>query len=185
MQLPQIKMQSTFIQTSLQIEDPVQQIEQPKAIQSIKQPKAIMDMNVTPGKLTIDQTEAWAEMDIKHISQRTAENAQMGKQKVLEGIVRRSRQGDALMHIERGGNVIAAHAKENGTRTQKQFNVGWIPSPFSVKMHYEQAKVQFNVQTQKPIIDVQVRQAIHDYTPGDVTVSVSQKNSLQIDVISQ
>ncbi len=61
------------------------------------------------------------------------------------------------MHIERGGNAIAAHAKENGKLPQKQFNIGWIPSPFSVKMHYEQAKVQFDVQTQKPIIDVQVR----------------------------
>lgn len=185
MQLPQIRMQSTFIQTSLQIDDPVQRIEQPKAIQSIEQPKAIVDMKTIPGQLTIDQTEAWAEMDIKPISQRTAENAQMGKQKVLEGMARRSRQGDDLMHIERGGNVIAVHAKENGTRPQKQFNVGWIPSPFSVKMHYEQAKVQFNVQTHKPMIDVQIRKPIHDYTPGNVTVSVSQKNSLQIDFISQ
>lgn len=185
MQLPQIRMQSTFIQTSIHTEDPVQRIEQPKATQSIKQPNAIVNMKVNPGQLTIDQTEAWAEMDIKPISQRTAEYAQEGKRKLLEGMSRRSRQGDALMHIERGGNVIAAHAKENGTRPQKQFNVGWIPSPFSVKMHYEQAKVQFNVQTQKPIIDVQIRKPIHDYTPGDVTVSVSQKNSLQIDFISQ
>ncbi len=185
MQLPQIRMQSTFIQTSLQIEDPVQRIEQPKAIQSIEQPKAIVNMEVIPGQLTIDQTEAWAQMDIKPISQRTAENAQEGKQKALEGIARRAREGDDLMHIERGGNAIAAHAKENSELPQKQFNVGWIPSPFSVKMHYEQAKVQFDVQTQKPIIDVQIRQPIHDYTPGDVTVSVSQKNSLQIDVINE
>ncbi len=68
---------------------------------------------------------------------------------------------------------------------QKQTGLGWIPSPFSVKMHYEQAKVQFDVQTQKPIIDVQVNKPIHDYTPGDVSVSVSQKNSLQIDVINE
>ena len=52
-------------------------------------------------------------------------------------------------------------------------------------MHYEQSKVQFDVQTQKPIIDVQISKPIHDYTPGSVTVSVSQKNSLQIDVINE
>ena len=89
------------------------------------------------------------------------------------------------MHIERGGNVVAAHAKENSELQKKQFNVGWIPSPFSVKMHYEQAKVQFNVQTQKPIIDVQVRHPIHDYTPGRVIVGVSQKNSLEIDFVNE
>ena len=115
-------------------------------------------MQVIPGQLTIDQSEAWAQMDIKPISQRTAENAQEGKQKALEGLARRAREGDDLMHIERGGNAIAAHAKENGKFMQKQTGLGWIPSPFSVKMHYEQAKVQFDVQTQKPIIDVQVRQ---------------------------
>ena len=39
--------------------------------------------------------------------------------------------------------------------------------------------------SQKPIIDVQVNKPIHDYTPGNVSVSVSQKNSLQIDVINE
>ncbi len=48
-------------------------------------------MKVIPGQLTIDQSEAWAQMDIKPISQRTAENAQKGKQKVLEGMARRAR----------------------------------------------------------------------------------------------
>lgn len=185
MQLPQIRMQSTFIQTGLQIEDPVQRIEQPKAIQSIEQPKAIVNMEVIPGRLTIDQTEAWAEMDIKPISQRTAEYAQEGKQKLLEGMARRVRQGDDKMHIERRVNVTAVHARENSEQPVKQFNVGWIPSPFSVKMHYKQAKVQFDVQTQKPIIDVQVRKPIHDYTPGSVKVNVLRENSLNIDFVNE
>ncbi|MFB5282822.1 DUF6470 family protein [Peribacillus sp. Hz7] len=180
----QIRMQSTFIQTGLQIEDPVQRIEQPKAIQSIEQPKAIVNMETTPGKLTIDQTEAWEQMDIKHISKRTAEYAQEGKQKLLEGIARRSRQGDEMMHIERGGNVIKAHAKENSERPPKQFNIGWIPSPFSVKMHYQQAKLNIEAQAQKPIIDVQVQKPIHDYTPGDVKVNVIRENSLDIDFVN-
>ena len=89
------------------------------------------------------------------------------------------------MHIERGGNVTAAHAKENSERPPKQFNVGWIPTPFSVKMHYEQAKLQIDVTAQKPIIDVQVRQPILDYTPGSVTVNVSRKNSLKIDFVNE
>lgn len=182
--LPQIRMHSTFIQIGLQTEKSIQQIEQPKAIQSIKQPQAIVNMKVIPGQLTIDQTEAWAQMDIKPISVRTAEFAQEGKKKVLEGMARRVQQGNEMMHIERGGKVFQAIAKENGENPPKQFNIGWIPSPFSVKMHYEQAKVQFNVQTQKPIIDVQVRKPIHEYTPGDVKVDILRKNSLKIDFVN-
>lgn len=185
MQLPQIRIQSSFIQTSIDITNPVQRIEQPKASQSIEQPKAIVNMKSSPGQLTIDQSEAWAQMDIKPISQRTAENAQDGKRKALEGLARRAQEGDDLMHIERGGNSIVAHAKENGKFIQKQTGLGWIPSPFSVKMHYEQSKVQFDVQTQKPIIDVQVNKPIHEYTPGDVNISVSGQNSLEIDFITE
>ncbi|USK69976.1 DUF6470 family protein [Peribacillus asahii] len=185
MQLPQIRMQSTFIQLDIQSESPVQRITRSAPVQSIQQSKAVVNMKTTPGKLTIDQSEAWADMDIKPISQRTAEYAQKSKQKALEGIARRSRQGDELMSIEKGGNVIAAHAKENSARPQKQFNVGWIPSPGSVKMHYERAKLQFDVQTNKPIIDVEFKQPTHDYTPGHVSFSVSQKNSLTIDVVNE
>lgn len=185
MQLPQIRMQSTFIQIDLQIEHPTLQMEQPPAIQSIQQPPAIVNMHVTPGKLTIDQTEAWAQMDLKPISRRIAESAQEGKSKWLEGISRRARQGDDLMHIERGGSVTSAHAKENSQLPPKQFNIGWIPTPFSVKMNYEQAKLQIDVTTQKPSIDVQVRRPILTYTPGSVTVNVSRKNSLQIDFVNE
>lgn len=182
MQIPHITMQSTFMQTGLQIEDPVQRIEQNPAQMSIKQPQAIVTVNVTPSQLTIDQSEAWAEMDIKPISQRTAENAQQAKQKAMEGLARRARQGDDLMHIERGGNPLAAHAKENSASPKHQTGLGWIPSPFSVKTHYEQAKLQFDVQVQKPQIDAQIGETIHEYTPGSVKVSVTQKNSLQIEV---
>lgn len=185
MQLPQIKMHSTFIQLDIQSEKPVQRIKRSDPVQSIQQPKAQVNMNTTPGKLTIDQSEAWAEMDIKPISERTAEYAEKGRQKVLEGIARRSRQGDELMSIEKGGNPIVAHAKENSTRPQKQFNVGWIPSPGSVKIHYEQAKLQFDVQTNKPIIAVEFSQPTIDYTPGRVSYSIAQKNSLTIEVVNE
>ncbi|MFJ8257648.1 DUF6470 family protein [Peribacillus asahii] len=184
MQLPQIRMQSVRAQIGIQTEEPVQQIHQPKAVQTIQQPKAIQSIDVTPGKLTIDQSAAWDEMDIKPIAKRTAEYAQEGKQNLLEGIARRARQGDELMSIEKGGNVVAAHAKQNSERAPKQFNIGWIPSPMSVKVHYEQVKVNIETQAQQPIIDVQVSKATHDYTPGKVNVYMMRGNSLEIDVVN-
>ena len=184
MQLQQVRMQSTMARIGIQTEEPIQRIHQSKAVQTIQQPKAIQKINITPGKLTIDQSAAWDQMDIKPISKRTAEYAQKGKQKVLEGIARRARQGDELMSIEKGGNVIAAHAKQNSERPPKQFNVGWIPSPMSVKYHYERAKVNIETQAQQPIIDVQVSKATHDYTPGKVNVYMVRGNSLEIDFVN-
>ncbi|MBP2241980.1 hypothetical protein J2Z40_002553 [Cytobacillus eiseniae] len=184
MQLPQIRLQSNFIKIGLNIEQPVQEIEQPKAIQSIEQPKAIVEIKTIPGMLTIDQTKARADMDLKSIAVRIQEFAQNGYSDSLKGIQRRMVQGDELMRIENKGNPLAAQGKENGEKPMKQFNIGWIPSHFSVKLDYEPAKVNIHVEPQKPIINTQVQKPIHNYTPGKTTVEVLERNSLEIDFIN-
>lgn len=181
MQLPQIRLQSTFINTGLQIQQPVQQIEQPQAKQSIQQPQAILEMETIPGKLTIDQTKAREDMDLKSIGRRIEEFAQNGYQDWLKGLERRATQGNELMKIENGGNPIASQAKENGQKPIVPFNIGWIPSHFSVKIQYEPAKVNINAKPQKPIIDAEIRKPIHEYTPGKTSVEVTEKNSLDVD----
>lgn len=184
MQLAQIRMQSTNAQIGMNVQDPVQHLSQPKAVQRIEQPQAKQHIEITPGKLSIDQTAAWEAVDIKPITKRTAEYAQKGREKATEGIKRRARQGNELMMIEKGGNVLRSQAIENGHRAPKQFNVGWLPPVNSVKFHYEQAKVNIDAETYKPRIDVQVSKVTHDYKPGEVTTYLRQKNSLQIDVVN-
>ena len=184
MQLPQIRLQSNFIKIGLNIEQPVQEIEQPKAIQSIEQPKAIVEIKTIPGMLTIDQTKARADMDLKSVAVRIREFAQNGYSDSLKGIQRRMVQGDELMRIENKGNPLAAQGKENGEKPMKQFNIGWIPSHFSVKLDYEPAKVNIHVEPQKPIINTQVQKPIHNYTPGKTTVEVLEWNSLDIDFVN-
>ncbi|MFJ5623484.1 DUF6470 family protein [Peribacillus loiseleuriae] len=184
MQLPQIRLQSNFIRTGLDIKDAVQKIEQPSAIQSIEQPKAILEIQTTPGKLSIDQTKAREDMDLKNLSKRVEEFVQLGYQDWLDGMARRSSQGQELRHIEKGGNAIASLAKQNGSKPQKQFNVGWIPSHFSVQIDYQPAEVNIEATPQKPIIQAETQKPIHEYTPGDVNVEVLEKNSLDIDFIN-
>lgn len=65
-----------------------QTIRQPKAEMSIQQPKAEIKMRTTPAKLTIDQTKAFADMNLMSIFQRNYQFASDGKQAVLEGIER-------------------------------------------------------------------------------------------------
>lgn len=183
MRLPQIRLESTFIKTGLQIQKPVQKIEQPKATQSIQQPKAELEINTAPGKLAIDQTEAKAQLGLKTIPRLVSEAAQEGRQAVLEGIGRRASEGDQLMRIENQGNPIPQIAEANAFK-EKQFGIGWIPSHGSVKLQYTPADVQVKVTPRKPIIDAQIQKPIHEYTPGNVSVYVEQKNSLKIDFVN-
>ncbi|WP_099361306.1 DUF6470 family protein [Fredinandcohnia onubensis] len=184
MELAQISLESQNAKISIRTTKPVQEIQQPKADLSIEQPNAELTIETTPGKLTIDQTEAWADMDLKHISRRIAEAADKGYQDSLEGIARRAQEGNELMKIENGGNSIAHIAKRNSEGLELQFNIGWIPSHFSVKTNYVPAKVDVQVKENKPIINANINKPIHDYIPGKVDISLEQNKSLKIDFVN-
>ncbi|WP_449537806.1 DUF6470 family protein [Ferdinandcohnia sp. Marseille-Q9671] len=181
MKLAQIRLESQYAKIGIQTTKPIQEIQQPQAELTIEQPKAEMAIETTPGKLTIDQTEAWADMDLKHVSRRIAEAADKGYQDSLEGIARRAQEGSELMRIENGGSPITQIAKRNSEGPEPQFNIGWIPSHFSVKTNYVPAKVDIQVKTNKPVINSSVNKPIHDYTPGKVDVGLEQRQSLKID----
>ncbi|MDM5361253.1 DUF6470 family protein [Peribacillus sp. ACCC06369] len=184
MQIPQIRLQSTSMKIGLNIEQPVQKIEQKAAVQSIEQPQAILEIQTTPGKLTIDQSQAREDMDLKSLSKRVEEFAQQGYQEWMAGMARRAQQGTELRHIEKGGNALADQARQNSKGPEKQFNLGWIPSHFSVKLDYQPAQVKLEATAQKPIIDAQIHKVNHAYTPGSVNVEILQKNALDIDFIN-
>ncbi|OMF61482.1 hypothetical protein BK139_06470 [Paenibacillus sp. FSL R5-0490] len=184
MNVPQIRLESNFIKMGLTIEKPVQEIEQPPAAQSIQQPKAILEIETIPGKLTIDQTKAREDVDLKSVGRRIEEFAQNGYQDWLKGLERRAAQGTELMKIENGGNPIAYQAKGNSEGPPLQFNIGWVPSHNSVRIQYEPAKVNIEAQPQKPKIDVEIRKPVHNYTPGKVSTEIIEKNSLSVDFIS-
>lgn len=184
MRLPQLRMESQFIKLGIQIQKPVQQIQQPKPVQRIEQPKAEMNIETTPGRLNIDQSQARAEVGIQPTDQMVKEQANLAKQKAMEGIARRVRQGDELMRIENGGNPIKSQAIENGNRPYYPLGIGWIPSYGSVKLYYEPAQVNIDVTPQKPIIDIRAQKPIHEYIPGNVSYYIAQKNFLKIEVVN-
>ncbi|QIZ65901.1 DUF6470 family protein [Geobacillus subterraneus] len=184
MQLPQIRLQSTFAKIAIKTTPPVLEIKQPPAELDLQQPSAEMKIETTPAKLTIDQTKAWEDMDLKHIFRRIEEFAQQGYEDWLEGLARVSRQGDELMRIEDGGNPLAEQAKENSEDSIYDFNIGWIPSLFSVKTNFEPAKVHIDVKVNKPMNQTKINKPMIHYTPGKVTIDLAQRNSLKIDFVN-
>jgi Family of unknown function (DUF6470) len=181
--IARLKIESTPAQLELKSQKAVQIIEQQPGELNISQPKPELNIIQTPGKLTIDQSQAWEDMDLKNIFKRIEEAAQRGYQDWLAGIARRSQEGDDLMKIENGGNPIAEHAKVNSENPIYEFNIGFIPSPFSVKINYHPGDLKINWKTHKPEIDVKINRPRHDYTPGVIRGEMKQWPSLKIEVI--
>ncbi|MCJ8007595.1 DUF6470 family protein [Lederbergia wuyishanensis] len=182
-QIPQIRIESQFAKNGMETVPARQSIQQPDANLHIEQPLADMKMRTIPGRLTIDQSKAWEDMDIKGIFQRVKENAERGKQKLLEGISRVAREGDEMLDIHSGRDVLVEQAKQKANPPPIDTNITWVPSPFSVKIHYEPGKTNIQFQPRKPVIDANVRKPIISYTPGDVNIYMRQQNSLKIDFV--
>src|SRR5690625_934812 len=156
MHFPQIVMQSEMGRISIEQPKGVQEIEQPKADLSIEQPKATLTIRTVPGKLTIDQTQAWEETNLISAFRQTERFVADALDAVKEGASRRAEQGDQLMRIENGGDPIYEQALENVHDQMKSISLKYMSSPFSVKIHYDPAQLNIDVQTNEPIIQAHV-----------------------------
>ncbi|MBY0223501.1 MULTISPECIES: DUF6470 family protein [Sporosarcina] len=180
MNIPQLQIQTTPAKLGLQIDKPIQEIEQPKATQNIEQPAAILEMSTTRPRLSLDSTENRADIDLKSTLRRSAENAQYGMQKALEGAGRRAQEGQQLMKIENGAS-LADVIKQSTDRPQADINVRFVGDRTKLQMSFSPGSLDTNVRTQKPIVDAQINRPIHNYTQGKVSRVMEQYNSIDID----
>ena len=181
MRVPQVRMQSQLAQISINTQNAHQDIRQPKATQEIEQPSADLSIRTRPGRLTIDQSQAWYDMGLKSAIVSRNDWAREGYQDVMAGIARRVREGTEQMKIENGGNALVAQATRNAHRDQKQINIKFIPSVFSVKMDYKPAQVDIRIEANQPLIRHTTNKPIMTYTRGQVTTDVSQEQVLNVD----
>ena len=184
MEIPQIRLESTPAKIGIETRDAVVQMEQPQAELDIQQIPTEMTIDRKPSKLTIDQTLAWEAMNLKSLAKRMEEFADDGMKAAAEGTARRVQEGNELMKIENRGNPIEDHAKKNATRPEKQFNIGFIPPHFSVKINYEPADLSIDWEIGKVINNTKRNKPVFQYDPYDVNIYLRQKNSLEIDFVN-
>lgn len=182
MNIPQLQIQTTRGIIGLQIIKPTQEIEQPRATLTQEQPAAILEISTTSPQLSVDTTEVRAEIDMKTVRRRIEENAQFGKQGVMDGIARRAQEGQQLMRIENGGNAIADQAKQNATPPPAPLGIRFVGDRTKIQMSITPGTTDIQVTPQKAINNVQINKPIHNYTPGKVTGEMEQWPSIQIDV---
>lgn len=181
MNIPKLQINSTKAQIGLDIQKPVQQIEQPMANLDLQQPKAVQTMKTTKPQLSINTEQARADVDLKSIRRRMEEFAAEGHQGVSEGTARRAQQGNELMRIENGGNPIKSHAQQSGRQPYSALGIKFIPSYGSVKVNFEPGSLDIQVEPQKVINNTTTNKPIHNYTQGKVKVEMLQHASLTID----
>ncbi|MFA1821344.1 DUF6470 family protein [Virgibacillus oceani] len=184
MNIPQIRMHSQMAQIEINQTAAKQYIEQPKAEMSIQQPAATLSIHTTPSRLQIDQTQAWEDMNLMHITRRNEQFAAEGLQAVQEGISRKAAQGRQLMMVEQEGNPIVSQAVTNSLNPAKQLGITFIPSPFSVKINYQPSEVDIDVQRNEPVIEVLRNDPEIHYEPGSIDIRMKQLQELNIDFIN-
>lgn len=183
MQIPQIRLQQTYAQIGLRTTQPVQEIEQIPAEQSIKQVPATMKIERQPSELAIDQEQAWNELGLKKISVLTAEMAEFSKQEGLEAIAQIAQEGDQMAAIENKSDPFASIALAKASPGPADFNIAFIPSYGSVKLHYTPAKLHIDWKQGGAEIEVTPHKPVHNYTPGKTEVYLRQMQQLQIDFV--
>jgi len=182
-QIPQIRLQQTYAQIGLRTIQPVQEIEQIPAEQSIKQIPAKMNIERQPSHLEIDQEQAWNELGFKPISVLSAEMADFSKQEGLEAVAQIAQEGDQLAAIENKTDPFASIASAKANPGPADFNIAFIPSYGSVKLHYTPSILHIDWQQGGAEIEVTPHKPIHRYTPGKTEVYLRQREQLQIDFV--
>ncbi|WP_139491160.1 DUF6470 family protein [Brevibacillus dissolubilis] len=183
MQIPQLRMQSVFAQLGLQINKPVQEIEQPQAELNLTQEAAILEIRQPKGELTIDTTEGQNNLDLRGILLRTRDNAEYGYQKAMEAIAQISSEGDRLSKIENKGKPIADIAfEESGIYEQTEI-MAHHNGGDGIELHYEAKQPEITVEPRGKKMDPVIHKPVHNYTPGKVEAYVNRWNSLTIEVV--
>lgn len=184
MRMPQIRLQSEMARLDIKQFSGQLHIRQPKADLLIEQPKAEFNIQTTPSKLTIDQTQAWEDMNLMSTPKFVEKIASEGAQSSQEGAGRRAEQGNQLMRIETDSNPIVEQALINGHDQMKSISLKYIPSTFSVKTNFKPAQLHIDAQMNKPIINAQQNNPEVDFERGAVHIKMKQYENLHIDFVN-
>ena len=159
------------------------EIRQPKADVNMKTEPLKMKIEKEDSKVQIDQSVCFSEANLKSIFELIKHSAQMGKQKSMEAIGRISSEGDAMMKIENGGNIIANMARRNSIN-EKNFDITFIPKSRPT-ITVTEPTLNIDFQGGKTNIDVNVNKVDIKYNPGKVDAYLRQKNSINIEYVNE
>lgn len=183
MQIPQLQISTQMARIGMKQQFASIEMKQPKADISIEQPMADISMQTKRGKLTIDQSQVWEEMNVMNTLRWNEKVSREALQIVKEGTARRAEDGAQLIDIHTNVNPFVEQAKVNGHRHPKTLSVKYVPSPLAIKYSYEPSEVNINVQENKPIVNVEVNKPNITFHKGTVNIWMENYPTIDIDIV--
>lgn len=185
MKMDTIQLSIIDAKVDLNISKPQQYIKQTHAKQTIEQPAATLQISQKDAKLLVDSSQAYRDLGLLTTKESIEQAAQKGKAAVMQGIARKAQEGNRMMDISKseGRSTLASIARSHDGIDYKKLGIAWKPSVGSVKITYQAGDLNIQIQQNKPKIDVQLGDVTHNYTPGKVTGSLLQRESVETSVI--
>lgn len=179
---------------TIQSRDAVINIQQQRPTLSIRQRPADMQISqdlagslrisTTASQLFIDQTEAFADADLKSPLRRVEEFAARARQNVLQYVAKTAQQGEMLKKIEHGTDAIPRVAQQKGAREPKQYTFAAVPKHMGkVKVDYRPSEVNIQIDWAKPNIRFRKNDPEIHFPKWETSVYLQQKNNIQFDVV--
>ncbi|MFA9458574.1 DUF6470 family protein [Halalkalibacter sp. AB-rgal2] len=180
MQLAQLNIYQTFAQTGLQTRQPTMSIRQHHADLRIQQEHVnLVEISTTGQRLFIDQTEAFADANLKSPLRHSLEFYSSTKQKTMQYIAKMAREGEQLKRIDRNVDAISSIAKQNYGPSHPRVNIAYMPSSMSkVAIDYKPSEVHYHVRKSEPTIQVTRREPDIDIPRWEANVYLQQKNAI-------
>ncbi len=185
MQVPHLQISSAHGQIGMNHHRPHIEIQQHDADLTIKQEHvATLQISQKAAKLSIDQTEAFADANLKGPLRSSNEFITKAKQNIMQYISKKSREGDQLMGIENGGEMIPRVAAQNSQLFPPvEVNMVQMPRPFQVKIHFEPNDLEIRVHKIEPDINVTKREPTIQHRPWQVNTYMRQKESITFEAV--
>jgi hypothetical protein len=184
MQLPSLQISAGHGKIGIKTDRPQIQIQQQEPALSIKQQHTQIEVSHQHSQLSIDQREAFASANSKHIYRLNEEFAAKAINHASQIAGKYAREGDQLMRIENGGEVIPQLAKANSLLfSDKEVNIGLMPRPFSMKFDYQPSKLNFNVSNSAPQISVTRREPTIQHRRWQTDVYMREKNHIKFQAV--
>lgn len=179
-----IEVSTVQARTGLQNQRPPMSIQQPSADLQIDQElNGSFQISTTASKLFIDQTEAFADADLKGPLRRSDEFASRSKQNAMQYVSKTIQQGEQLKKIENGGNAIASLAKQNIERAKKEYNLAMVPEHMGkVSFDYRPSEVSVQADWAKPNIQVDKNEPQINIPRWETNAYLQQKNQINFSV---
>lgn len=168
-------MESQPGKTELDIQKTVFKLSTTPASLSIDTEPAVVEISSRPyGTLEIDQSPCRASMGIKDFTTMSREDAEKGKQAVLDYIANHAQVGDRMARIKE--DVIPNIAAESTNQPMPSVTWGWKDSPV---IRYTANPVKFNPRSGQLDISSERGKVDIDYREGKVGLRMTQYPSIR------